>query len=116
MKKNAGQEQPPDPVRVMIVVDIARCAVGRAEETIRVLDRHDQEQQAKQRKAGAGNQGGRYANLYDTLKGCTAALVGSGYSQKAAENILQTVFSSLALSHGGKRLYIGKQQPKAGRP
>lgn len=37
---------PPNPIRVMIVVDIAKCSIDRAERTIAELDKHDRAQQA----------------------------------------------------------------------
>ena len=97
----------PDPIRVMIVVDVARCSVERAERTIEELDKHDQEQTTHTPTSTSEN-GGGYASLPDLLPVGKSALVAAGNGEPEAANILQALFNGLAAEHGGKRVYLPK--------
>lgn len=100
----------PDPVRVMIVVDIARCSIDRAERTIEELDKHDAQQQATTptETPTSSETGGGYTSFTDMLPVGKAALVAAGYGAEEAGRILTQLFTGLAAEYGGKRLYLPK--------
>lgn len=97
----------PDPVRVMIVLDIARCSPERAERTIEELDKHDAQQQAAN-PPSSSEPGGGYASFTDMLPVGKSALVAAGYGSEEAGRILTQLFTGLAAEYGGKRLYLPK--------
>jgi hypothetical protein len=91
---NTAQHQP-DPARVMIVVEVAKCSLDCANRTIQELDKHDTQQQASNDKCNSEN-GGGYASLPDLLPIGKSALIMAGYPQQEAENILLSLFTGLA--------------------
>jgi hypothetical protein len=101
------EPHPPDPVRVMIVLDVAKCSVDRAERTIEELDKYDREQ-TPPTVTNNGESGGGYASFPDLLPVGKSALVAAGYGEQEAANILQALFTGLAAEHGGKRVYLPK--------
>ena len=105
---NTAQHQP-DPARVMIVVEVAKCSLDCANRTIQELDKHDTQQQDSNDKCNSEN-GGGYASLPDLLPIGKSALIMAGYPQQEAENILLSLFTGLAAEHGGKRLYLPKPE------
>lgn len=90
----------------MIVVDIARCSVERAERTIQELDKHALEQTPPTATSASESSG--YARLPDLLPVGKSALVAAGYGELEAGNILQALFIGLAAEYGGKRVYLPK--------
>lgn len=100
-------QNPPDPIRVMIVVDVARCSVERAERTIQELDKYDQEQ-TTHTQTSSSEPGSGYASLPDILPVGKSALVAAGYDPEEAGRILTQLFTGLAEEHGGKRVYLPK--------
>ena len=100
--------QAPDPIRVMIVVDVARCSIERAEQTITELDKHDQEQQTANPTNAGETSGSGYSSLHDLLPVGKSALVAAGYGGHEAATILEFLFTGLAVEYGGKRVYLPK--------
>lgn len=101
------QPHPPDPVRVMIVLDIAKCSIDRAERTIEELDKHDR-QQTPPPVTSTGKSTRSYTSLPDLLPVGKSALIAAGYPEAEAANILQALFNGLATEYGGKRVYLPK--------
>lgn len=93
----------PDPARVAIVKRITHCTEQKAAKVIRKLDEHDQQQkkpvQISYRPRPA-------AKLHDLLNPAQIALIQAGFSADEVLNILRTLFSTLAETHGGVRFYL----------
>ncbi|UOG93185.1 MAG: hypothetical protein L3K52_05485 [Candidatus Thiothrix sulfatifontis] len=100
----------PDPIRVMIVLDVARCSVDRAERTIEELDKHDlaTQAQAAKRPVNTHSSGNGSATLPAMLSLGRYSLELAGYDRQEAAKILQTLFTGLAAEYGGKSLYLPK--------
>lgn len=105
---------PPDPERVLIVVETAQCSPELAELTIQELDKHDTPQHTHNPTRCSDTSSG-YAGLPDLLPVGKSALVTAGYGEQEAENILQALFNGLAAEHGGKRVYLPKAEKMQAR-
>ncbi len=98
---------PPDPIRVMIVLDVARCSVDRAEQTIEELDKHDLSTNQEPAKAPVKPRGSNgSATLPAMLSLGRYSLELAGYDRQEAVRILKTLFTGIAAEYGGKPLYL----------
>ena len=95
----------PDPARETTNKRITHCTEQKAAKVIRKLDEHDNQQQKKPIQISYRTTR-KAAKLPDLLNPAQAALVQAGFSADEARNILKTLFSTLAETHGGTRLYL----------
>ena len=94
----------PDPARVAIVKRTTHCTEQKAAKVIRKLDEHDQQQKKPIQISYRTTR--KAAKLPDLLNPAQAALVQAGFSADEALTIVKTLFSTLAETHGGTRLYL----------
>lgn len=97
----------PDPVRIAIVHQQAECTYQQAVQSITHLDEYDGKFTA--RKARRNGESVRYANLNEILPIGISSLIAAGYDEAESTFILQTVFNGFSVQHGGKRMYLPKQ-------
>lgn len=100
-------QTPPDPIRVMIVVDVARCSVESAERTIEALDKYDSDQRSTTPNIN-NKTGGASAMLPSMLRLGRSSLELAGCDRTEATKILQALFTGFAAEYGGKSLYLPK--------